>query len=326
MVAESARILGVGAALPATTESARDLEKRLHLPPGWIVRRTGIMHRPLAQPSEATSDLAVRAGTAALQDAGIPVEKIGMLLLATSTPDHLLPPTAPVVAWRLGLRGCGAVDLAGACSGFLYALILAESYVRARGGYVLVIGANVLSRRLNPQDPKTSALFADGAGAVVVGPADGGRGIVSVWMFSDGSCWDALYIPAGGSRMPITVERVERGEHFMTMKNGRLLYRRAVEAMVCGASKVLQQAGVFPHQVTWFITHQANSRLIDEVRRQLGIPQERTVNIVARIANSSSATIPIALALHACHFKEGDLILLVSAGSGLLAGAVLLRW
>jgi len=324
--ARRAAVLGVGAALPAHREPSAETERRLGLPPGWIVQRTGIRERPLVGPDEATSDLAVRAGAAALAQAELSPERIGLLLLATSTPDHLLPPTAPVVAHRLGLKHAGAIDLAGACSGFLYALALADGYVRLQRTCVLVIGANVLSRRTNPDDPKTSALFADGAGAVVLGPSEGSRGIVACWLGADGSCWDDLYIPAGGSRRPLTPERVARGEHLMYMKDGRALFRRAATGMAEAGRRVLQQAGLDLDDVAWWIPHQANLRLIEEARRQLGMPEARTVNLVDRIGNSSAATIPLALALEAHRFAPGDLLLLTAVGAGLLSAAVLIQW
>ncbi|MDQ7041832.1 MAG: beta-ketoacyl-ACP synthase 3 [Rhodothermus sp.] len=319
-------VLGIGAALPTHREPSAETERRLGLPPGWIVQRTGIRERPLVGPDEATSDLAVHAGAAALKQADLPPEAVTLLLLATSTPDHLLPPTAPVVAHRLGLRRAGAIDLAGACSGFLYALALADSYVRLHQACVLVIGANVLSRRTNPDDPATSALFADGAGAVVLGPTEGSRGIIAHWLGADGSCWNALYILAGGSRRPLTPERVARGEHLMRLQNGRALFRRAATGMAEAGRRVLQQAGFKIDDVAWWIPHQANHRLIEEARRQLGLPEARTVNIVDRIGNSSAATIPLALALEAHRFAPGDLLLLTAVGAGLLSAAVLLQW
>jgi len=324
--ARRAAVLGVGAALPAHREPSAETERRLGLPPGWIVQRTGIRERPLVAPDEATSDLAVRAGAVALTQSGLSRETIGLLLLATSTPDHLLPPTAPVVAHRLGLTQAGAIDLAGACSGFLYALALADSYVRLHDTYVLVVAANVLSRRIHPKDPKTSALFADGAGALLLGPSDGTRGIIAHWLGADGSCWDDLYIPAGGSRQPLTPECVARGEHLMHMKNGQALFRHAATGMAEAGRRVLQQTNLNIDDITWWIPHQANHRLIEEARRQLGMPAERTINLVDRIGNSSAATIPLVLALEAHRFAPGDLLLLTAVGAGLVSAAVLLRW
>ena len=185
-------ILGCGAAVPARRVSNAELERALGLPPGWIVARTGIEERPIAGPEEATSDLAARAGAAALADAGIDPARVALLILATSTPDHLLPPTAPLVACRLGITAAGAVDLAGACAGFLYGLVLADGYCRAHGQPVLVIGANVLSRRVDPADPRTAPLFADGAGAVLLGPGEPGRGLLAAYLGADGSRWAAI--------------------------------------------------------------------------------------------------------------------------------------
>ncbi len=319
-------LLGLGHFLPQGGEQAEETEQRLGLPAGWIRERTGIQRRPLAGPEEATSDLAVKAGEAALADAGVDPGEVELLLLATSTPDHLLPPTAPVVAHRLGLRGAGALDLAGACSGFLYGLALADGYLRVREGPALVVAANVLSRRIDPGDAKTSALFADGAGATVVGRTGRSRKLVAWWVGSDGSCWDDLFIPSGGSRRPLTAERVGNGEHWMYLRDGKALFRRAVLGMVGAGRNVLAQAGVSVAEVSWWVPHQANSRVVEEARRRLGVPAEKTIQVVDRIGNSSAATIPLALGLVSDRFKTGDLVLLTSVGVGLLTAAAVIRW
>ncbi|AEB12611.1 3-oxoacyl-ACP synthase III family protein [Marinithermus hydrothermalis] len=326
MSTAGAAILGVGAALPRRRVASAATERALGLPPGWIVQRTGVLERPVAALDEATSDLAVRAAQAALVDAGLESEAVDLLLLATSTPDHPLPPTAPVVAHRLGLVNAGAVDLAGACAGFVYALALADAQVRAWGGYVLVVAANVLSRRVNPRDPNTAPLFADGAGAVILGPGGEGRGLLASHLGADGSRWDTIYIPAGGSRVPLSPEALARGEHRMRMKSGPTLFRRAARGMAEAGRKALARAGLEAGAVDWWVPHQANRRLVHEAGRLLGIPPERTVDVIARMGNSSAATIPIALAAVADRFRPGDVVLLTAVGAGVLVAGAVLRW
>src|SRR3954462_10522769 len=201
------KIISVGSAIPDTIESNDQVESRLGLEPGWIERRTGVLGRPTAPPNEATSDLAVRAASLALNRSGIAKDDIGLLLLATSTPDHLLPPTAPLVAYRLGLHHSGAGDLSGACSGFLYSIILANSYGDSMRKPVLVVAANILTRRVNDKDPATVALFSDGAGAVVLAPGAPPHFLGSS-LGSDGSSYDTIGIPAGGTREPLTSDAV----------------------------------------------------------------------------------------------------------------------
>lgn len=323
-----AAVWGVGAAVPGRRVPSAELERRLGLPPGWIAERTGIEERPLAAPDEATSDLAVRAGREALAAAGLDGGRIGLLLLATSTPDHPLPPTAPAVAHRLGLADAGAVDLAGACAGFLYALVLADAFCRVHGWPVLVIGANVLSRRVDPRDAPTAALFADGAGALVLGPEVGERGLLGAWLGADGSRWDAIWIPAGGSRQPLTPEAVAAGAHCMRMDGGPALFRAAVRAMAAAGREALARAGLGVEDVDWWVPHQANRRITQEAGRLLGIPPERTVDVIARYGNSSSATIPLALAewARAGRLRRGQVVLLTAVGAGLVSAGCVMRW
>jgi len=325
----SLAITGIGSALPASRVSSADIEERIGLEPGWIEHRTGIVERPIAADDEATSDLAVRAGERALADAAIDPGQVSLLLLATSTPDHLLPPTAPAVAHHLGLFGAGAIDLAGACSGFLYALVLGEAFGRTAPGPVLVIAANVLSRRTDPLDRSTAPVFADGAGAVVLdAAADEDRGVRGSFLGADGSLADAIGVPAGGSRQPITVEGVERGEHFMRMERGPALFHRAARAMAEAGAEALKSAGWTTQSIDRWVPHQAGRRLVAESGRLLGIEEARTVDLVARHGNSSAATIPIALAAarDAGTINRGDAVLLTSVGAGLVSAGVALRW
>ncbi|NOZ95371.1 MAG: beta-ketoacyl-ACP synthase 3 [Acidobacteria bacterium] len=323
-----ARILGVGAAIPERNVASEDLERQLGLPAGWIERRTGVRRRPVAAPEESTSGLAVRAGERALAEAGVAPGDVVLLLLATSTPDYPLPPTAPFVAHRLGLTHAGAVDVAGACAGFLYAVAMADPYVRAHRAPVLIIGANVLTRRVSPSDPMTAPLFADGAGAVVLGPAGTGRGVIATVLAADGANPREVWVPAGGSRRPLSTEAVAGGEHLMRIDGGRQFYRTAVRAMAKIGREALRCAGLSAADVDWWVPHQASRRLIAEAGRLLGIPEERTVDIVAEHGNSSAASIPTALASAARSdlVRPGHLVLLTAVGSGLLAASVVLEW
>jgi len=321
------RVISAASAVPETVFGNETIEARLGLEPGWIERRTGVRQRPTAGPREATSDLAVRAGGAALERAGIPARDVGLLLLATSTPDHLLPPTAPLVAHRLGLPQSGAIDLAGACTGFLYAFVLGSSFVDRLGKAVLVIGANVLTRRTNESDTATAGLFSDGAGAVVLAPGEPSN-LLGSYLGSDGSGYEAIGIPAGGSREPITHAALDEGRHLMTIRGGSLFFRQAVHGMVEAGEEALKAAGLDSGAVDWWIPHQANSRIIGDAGRLLRIPAERTVHVVDRYGNSSAATIPIALAhaLDAGQIREGNIILFTAVGAGLLSAGAVVRW
>ncbi len=326
------RVAGTGLYVPATVLTSATLETRLGLEAGWIERRTGIRERRIAAPEEAVSDLAVAAGREALVASRVAPGDVALLVLATSTPDHPLPPTAPAVASRLGLTA-PAFDLAAACSGFLYGLALGSQWLAGpavrSGGAVLVIGANVLSRRVNWQDPSTALLFGDGAGAVVLRAAPGeAGGILGLHLSSDGSAWRDVYIPAGGSRAPITREALERNDHLMVMPDGGQLFRRAVRALVHAGEQALRGACLGAADVDWFVPHQAGSRLIQSAAEGLGIPGERAVSNVARYGNTSAASIPMALheAVAADTVRAGQVVLLGAAGSGLTSGAAVLRW
>lgn len=320
------RIAGVGSSIPEHSTSNAEIEKRLDLEEGWIERRTGILRRPSAPAQESTSDLAVRAASLAIQRSGLAAHEIGLVLLATSTPDHLLPPTAPLVAHRLGLQS-GAIDLAGACSGFLYALVLGSHWADSSGKAALVIGANVLTRRVNPNDPATVSLFSDGAGAVVVVPSQPSS-LLGTWLGSDGSAYDAMGIAAGGTREPLTPESLKSGRNLMTMRRGAALFKQAVHAMADAGKAALGKAGIQESEITWWIPHQANIRIIQDTGALLAIGPERTINVVSKYGNSSAATIPIAIAdaVDRGQLKQGDTLLFTAAGAGLVTAGAVLRW
>jgi 3-oxoacyl-[acyl-carrier-protein] synthase-3 len=321
----SARIVGLGHHAPERVVPNAEIEARLALPAGWIEARTGVRARRYAAPGEALTDIAHPAAEMALRGAGRP--QIGFLLLATSTPDHLLPPSAPLLAHRLGLA-CGAADIAGACAGFIDALALADGLARAQGCHVLVVAANVLSRRIAPHDRATSALFADAAGAVVIGPSASPRcGVIGVDLVSDGAGYDLIRIPAGGGRRPFAPD-VAPDDLFMQMPDGGEVFRRAVELMAATAERALAKAGVGARDVACWIPHQANARITAAVRRRLGLEASRELSTLAEFGNSSAATIPFTLSMESGRspIRAGDLVLMTAAGAGLAGGAIVLRW
>ena len=314
--------------MPDRTVSSEHLERTLGLKSGWIAQRTGIGQRRWVAEGQAVSDLAVSAGQRALDRCDRATrERVQTLILATSTPDHPLPPTAPLVADHLGMNGIAAFDLAAACPGFLYALRLADAICRADGSGVLVIAANVLSRRIRQGDPATTALFADGAGAVVVMPGGRGAQILGVRLSSDGSGWDQLIIPHGGSRHPVDATSLKEGLHRMQIRDGMSVFRYAVESMSGLGEAILEEHQLTSDDVDWWVPHQANRRIIDAAGKRLGVPPERTMVTVDSLGNSSAATIPIALdrLSDTAPFTPGQIVLLTAAGAGLASGAALLR-
>ncbi|MBB6408833.1 beta-ketoacyl-ACP synthase III [Mesorhizobium sangaii] len=318
-MSRSSRILGFGHHAPRRKVANAEIENNLGLEPGWIERRTGIRSRFWAADEDTLSGLATQAGDMALANAGIGRSDIGLLLLATSTPDHLLPPSAPLVAHKLGLGRAGAVDLTGACAGFIYALMFADGFTRLHGKPTLIIAANILSRRINPAERASSVLFADAAGALVIGPCeDPDRGILGASVDSDGSRYGLIQIPAGGSNAPFL------GQTRMTMTNGREVFAKAVEMMTDCSTSALAAAGVRPQDVGRFVPHQANARIFDAVGRNLGIADQAIVKTIADYGNSSAATIPLSLSLanQTEPFRPGEKILLAAAGAGLSGGAL----
>lgn len=323
-MSRSSRILGFGHHVPGRKVDNPEIEDRLGLEPGWIERRTGIRSRFWATDEDTLSGLAAHAGDMALANASIDRSDIGLLLLATSTPDHLLPPSAPLVAHRLGLGRAGAVDLTGACAGFIYALMFADGFTRLHGKAALVIAANILSRRINPAERASAVLFADAAGAVVIGPCeDPGRGILGASVDSDGSRYGLIQIPAGGSNTPFHGD-LDLGQTRMTITDGREVFSKAVDMMTACSQDALAAARMRPQDINRFVPHQANARIFDAVGRNLGIADHAIVKTIADYGNSSAATIPLSLSLaHRTEpFREGEKILLAAAGAGLSGGAL----
>jgi len=293
---------------------------------GWIERRTGIRERRWAAPEQKLTDLATKAGAAALEGAGISHADIGLTLLATSAPDHLLPPSAPLLAHRLGLTNSGAVDLAGACSGFLYALTLADGFVRIHNRPALVVAANILSRRINWTERASTVLFADAAGAVVLVPcfaAD--TGILGADLIADGSRYDLISIPAGGNSSPFAPD-IDPKNLLITMRDGQEMFTQAVRIMTHCAQAAMKQAELTSADIARFIPHQANARIFDAVSEKLGIEPGRSIRTIEEFGNSSAAKIPLTLSLanRGRPFIPGERLLLTAAGAGLTGGALVL--
>eukprot|EP01037_Dinobryon_pediforme_P017789 gene17789-18009_t len=251
-------------------------------------------------------------------------DDIGLLLLATSTPDQLLPPSAPLVAHKLGLRHAGAIDLAGACAGFIYAYAFADNFVRLHGKSALVIAANILSRRINFDERASAVLFGDAAGAVLIEPsANLHQGIRGASFASDGAGYDLIQIPAGGSNRPFD-EELAIADTRMTLTNGREVFVKVVDMMTRCSRAALDQADIAAADITRFIPHQANLRMMSAVGKNLGIKPDRLVNTLTSYGNSSAATIPLSLSItHAGHrLLDGESLLMTGAGAGLVGGAL----
>lgn len=322
------RIAGLGHHAPARRVPNAEIEQWLGLTPGWIEQRTGVRERRYVASDEAVTDLAVQAGKMALEAAGMAPSEVGLVLLATSTPDHLLPPSGPLLAYRLGCDSAGAMDLAGACSGFVYAATLADGFVRAQGRPALVVAANVLSRRINPDDRASSVLFADAAGAMLLEPAaDEACGVEAAHLSSQGAHYELIKIEAGGSRRPFTEPGVTAEDCAIRISDGRSAFAAAIESMISTSQAVLQAAGQTVEAVDWWVPHQANLRIIEAAGRRLGIAPEKTLLSIADYGNSSAATIPFTLSLkHSEGMVRPDARILATAvGAGFTEGALLLR-
>ena len=324
----NAGILGTGHAYPEGILTNADLEKMVDTSDEWITSRTGIKQRRKAAPGEYTSLFAVKAARQAIERARIDPAEIDTLICATVTPDQILPSTACLVQAELGANNAAAFDLAAACSGFLYGLTLANGLIRTgQSRSALVIGAEVLTQYVDYTDRSTCVIFGDGAGAAVLGPVDGERGILAARIRSDGRYAEHLYAPGGGTRLGSSAETIAAGEHFFKMK-GNELFKVAVRSMAEISREVLAEAGQTASDVDLFIPHQANQRITDAVASKLDVNLERVYSNISMHGNTSSASIPIALdeCVEAGRIEEGNLVLLASFGGGVTWGGVLIRW
>ncbi|RUM89805.1 MAG: 3-oxoacyl-ACP synthase [Thermodesulfatator sp.] len=322
-------ILGTGRALPSRVLTNQDLERMVETSDEWITQRTGIKERRVVAEGESNSGLATAAARKALSKAGVSPEELDLIIVATLTPDYLMPSVAILVQEALGARRAGAFDLSATCSGFLYGLSVADKFVREDPSRkILVIGSEVLSNKTNWEDRTTCVLFGDGAGAAVVtGSPDGRRGVLSAHLRADGSLWHLLTLKGCGSLYPPGDPRLPREDYFIRMQ-GREVFKQAVRAMESVAFEALEANGLSPSDLTLLIPHQANIRIIEFLRERLELPAEKVFVNIHKYGNTSAASIPIALdeALEEGRLKEGDLVLMVSFGGGFTWAAVLLRW
>jgi 3-oxoacyl-[acyl-carrier-protein] synthase-3 len=305
-----------------------DLERMVDTTDEWITVRTGIKERRVAAPEEATSDLALEAAREALERAGLEASDLDLILVGTASPDMIFPATACLVQERLGAKRAGAVDISAACSSFVYALSMAHAHVvSGLAERVLVVGADTLSRITNWKDRATCVLFGDSAGAAVVVPSDGERGLLSFWLGADGGGSSLLILPAGGSRLPASYETVERAQHFIHM-NGPEVFKFASRIIPRAIEEACQRAGLSVDEVDVFIPHQANVRIIQAAAERLGQPLEKFYVNVHKYGNTSSASVPVALyeAVDEGRVRPGDVVVLVAFGGGLTWASCALRW
>jgi len=323
-----AGILGTGRSYPEGVLTNADLEKIVETSDEWITTRTGIKQRRKAAPGEYTSQFATRASQQAIERAGIDAGDVDLILCATVTPDQILPSTACLIQAQLGANKAAAMDIVAACSGFVYGITIAEPMIRSgQIKYALVIGAELLTRYVDYNDRSTCVLFGDGAGAAVLGPVAGDRGILASRIRSDGRYEEQLYAPGGGTKGGFTAETIARGDHFFKMK-GNEVFKVAVRSMNEVSRQVLCEADLKTEDIDLFIPHQANQRITEAVANQLKLDMSRVYSNIARTGNTSSASIPICLdeCVEAGRVKPGDNLLMASFGGGFTWGAVAMRW
>lgn len=327
-MARYAHITGWGMAIPQKVLTNFDLEQIVETSNEWILSRTGISERHIANENESSASLAVQAAIKALEVANVHPLDVDLIIVATSSPEHIFPATACIVQDQIGAKRAGAFDLSAACSGFIYALDVASSLIRSgAANTILTIGTETLSRFVNWNDRNTCVLFGDGAGAFVLQASEEPGGILSGLMRSDGSGADLLTLPAGGSKLPPSRVTVENGQHFIHM-NGREVFRFATRVLSQSTLEVVQRANLSLEEIQFIIPHQANQRIIETAAKNLNFPLEKVISNIQRYGNTSTASIPIATceAVAEGKLKAGDHVVFVAFGAGLTWGAVLAQW
>ncbi len=323
-----AGIIGTGSFLPEKVLTNFDLEKIVDTNDEWIRTRSGIEERRIADENTATSDLATKAAQAALENAGKAPEEIDLILVATVTPDMSFPSTACIVQKNIGAVHAAAVDIEAACTGFIYGIAMAESFVKT-GLFknILVIGAETLSKICDYTDRNTCVLFGDGAGAAVISEVDGDFGILSSYLGADGMGAHLLTLPAGGSRIPVSGKSIEERLHYIKM-DGTEVYKFAIKIMGEAAEKALEKIGMTKVDIDFLIPHQANIRIIESATRRLKISPEKVYVNLNKYGNMSAASVAVALdeANRKNLLKEGDTIVLVGFGGGLTWGSIVMKW
>ncbi len=326
--ATRAAILGLGMHVPPKVLTNDDLARLVDTSNEWIVERTGIRSRHVAEPDQAASDLAVPAAEAALAEAGVAASDLDLIICATTTPDMIFPATASLVQDRIGARQAGAYDLLAACSSFVYGVIGAAQLIEAGVfKYVLVVGAEVLSKLVDWTDRSTCVLIGDGAGAAVLGPSQNGGAILSSVVGADGSAGDLLKLPAGGSRIPMSTEAIRQNLHRARM-DGQAVFKLAVRIVPAAVREVVDKAGLTLDDIRWIVPHQANQRILEAIARAMDLPFERFICTIDRYGNTSSASIPISIweARRDGRIKDGDRLVLAAFGGGFTWAACALTW
>jgi 3-oxoacyl-[acyl-carrier-protein] synthase-3 len=321
-------ILGTGSELPSKVITNHDLEKMVETSDEWITVRTGIKERRILEEGKGNADMAFLAATRALDDASLDAGDLDAIIMGTVTADYPFPSSACVLEDMLGARGVFSFDVGAACSGFLNALSVADSFIRlGKIRNALVVGSDALSRLLNWQDRTTCILFGDGAGAVVLGASENGNGILSTKLRTDGSYAKTLYVPAGGSLKPANCKTVERNEHTITM-NGKEVFKIAVRSMEDISREALEEAGVGIDEVSLVIPHQANRRIIVALAERLGISMDKVMVNLEKYGNTSAASIPVALdeAKRQGRIQKGNVVLLNAFGAGFAWGAAVIKF
>lgn len=322
------KIMGIGHALPEKVLTNKELENIVNTTESWIIERTGILERRIADKQTATSDLSYQAALMALERSGIKAEEIDLIIVGTLTADMLLPSTACIVQDKIGACNAAAFDLGAGCTGFVYALTVAEKFLQSdQYKYALVIGAEVLSCVTDYTDRNTCVLFGDGAGAVVLGKGSGEAGIINTYLGADGSGAKHLCVPAGGSRMPASAETIKDKMHFLRM-NGNEIFRFATRITTVVSEKLLNMAGLSYSDIDIFIPHQSNLRIIKTAMKRMKLPEEKILINIREFGNMSAACIPVGLSVaeQEGRLKPGDLVLMVAFGGGLTYGGALVRW
>jgi len=322
------RITSTGVFLPDNRITNQYLEQKVDTSDEWIVTRTGIKERRVLQEDWASSDMAIESAREALEKAELAPEDLDLIILATATPDHLVPSTACIVQSRLGATNAAAFDINAGCSGFVYGLVVGEQFLE-NGIYtnILVIGVDALSRITDWEDRSTCVLFGDGAGSVILQPHENSKGFMAVNLLSNGDGAEHLMVPAGGSRMPANDNTVKNKKHFVHM-NGNEVFKFAVNVVEEVTFSLLNQAGLKAEDLTYLFLHQANLRIIEAARKKLGVEKERLPVNIERFGNMSAASIPVSLheVVNSGNLNRGDLIAMVAFGAGLTCGGVLLEW
>ena len=326
--ARYAHLTGWGRYAPSQVLTNADLERMVDTSDEWIVSRTGIRERRVAAAHETTASMAAVASMRAIRTAGIEPDDIDLILLATLTPDYWMPSTAALVKEAIGNTKAAAMDIAAACSGFVYAYATAQAYITSGlAKHVLVIGAELLTRFLDYSDRNTCILFGDGAGAVVLSASDEPGGGLGIEMTTEPQGAYMIWLPAGGAKSPPSAETIARGEHYIRME-GKETYRFATRTLATTALAAIEKAGLQPSDIDLFIPHQANIRIIDAVAKGLDLPMDKMFVNLDKYGNTSAASVPIALAeaANSGRIKIGDTVVIVAFGAGFTSGAVAIRW